>query len=127
MRYASQTPLRSVRAFALVGAIALAGLAVACSDDEEPDAPTSPTSTATASSDATQAPSGTASLVAYSALVEDVTAAFPDVTLIEDTGAFEVGGLVGDGRRVLVFGTAADLSSFVEVEQTLRGILEGDG
>ena len=126
MRSASVS-FRPLRPFMLAGAIALVGLAVACGDDEEPGATATPATTAAV--DATQASPGTdtACLEAYSALVEDVTGAFPDVTLIEDTGAFEVGGLVGDGRRVLVFGTAADLPSFVEIEQTLRGILEADG
>lgn len=123
----SSIPFRSIRSLMLVGAIALGGLAAACSDDAEPEATATPSSTVAA--DATQASVGTAdaSLAAYSALVEDVTGAFPDITLIEDTGAFEVGGLAGEGRRVLVFGTAAELPSFVEIEQTLRGILEADG
>lgn len=125
MRFASI----SLRSCMLAGAIALAGCAVACSNDEEIEATATPTTTATATTatDATQAPGGAANLEAYGALVEDVTGAFPDVTLIEDTGAYEVGGLVGDGRRVLIFGTAADLPSFIEIEQTLRGILEADG
>ncbi len=118
-----------MRALVSVAVIGLASLAVACSDDEKSEATLTPT--ATIAVDATQASPGSAdeSLAAYSALVEDVTAAFPDVTLIEDTGAFEVGGgaLVGDGRRVLVFGTAAELPTFVEIQQTLRGILEADG
>lgn len=137
--------LGSIRSLAVVGAIALAGLGVACSDDEGSEDATETTATATATqegaatetateaatetatADATQAPQGEDSLEAYSGLVEQVTAEFPDVTLIEDTGSFEVGGVAGDGRRVLVFGTAAELPSFVEIEQTLRGILEEDG
>jgi hypothetical protein len=137
----------SIRSFAVVGAIAFASLGVACSDDEGSEDATDTTATATATAtaaapregtgtetatgtqtgDATQAPQGEDSLEAYSRLVEQVTAEFPDVTLIEDTGSFEVGGVAGDGRRVLVFGTAAELPSFVEIEQTLRGILEEDG
>lgn len=129
----------SIRSLAVVGAITLASLGVACSDegdegasgDATPTATTSATESGTATGeatgDATQAPQGDASLEAYSALVEQVTAEFPDVTLIEDTGSFEVGGVAGDGRRVLVFGTAADLPSFVEIEETLRGILVEDG
>lgn len=147
MQFASLHSLRthrSVRVLLVAGVIALGGLAVACEGDEEPDgsdasptatatATTSPTGTATSEGtmvpDATQASVGEAdaSLEAYSGLVEQVTAAFPDVTLIEDTGAFEVGDLVGDGRRVLVFGTAAGLPTFIEIEQTLRGVLEDDG
>ena len=125
----------SIRSLAVVGAITLASLGVACSDegddgdsgDTTPAATASATESATPVGDATQAPQGDASLEAYSGLVEQVTAEFPDVTLIEDTGSFEVGGVAGDGRRVLVFGTAAELPSFVEIEQTLRGILEEDG
>jgi len=142
MAFASPRPFRSL---IVVGAIAIAALGVACSDDARPDAdPTEGTTTATATAsttaeatstattapgvDPTQAvPEDDASLEAYSALVEDVAAAFPDVTLIEDTGSYAVGDLVGDGRRVLVFGSAADLPTFVEVQQTLRGILEDDG
>ena len=133
--------LGSIRSLAVVGAIALAGLGVACSDDEASDDAADSTATATttatatqegtatgtATGDATQAPQGEDSLEAYSSLVEQVTAEFPDVTLIEDTGSFEVGGVAGDGRCVLVFGSAAELPSFVEIEQTLRGILEEDG
>ncbi len=139
------TPLRSLRTIAVIGAIVLAGSAVACSDDDDAgtDADTEVTTTSTATSaatdeatgagagtapaDATQAPADDATLEAYSALVQEVTAAFPDVTLLEDNGSFSVGDFAGDGRRVLVFGTAADLPSFVEIEQTLRGILEADG
>src|SRR5690606_21891976 len=127
---------RSFRSLIAVGAIAIASLGVACSDDGEGDdeSTTTPTATVTATTtaeatstaattpatttpatDATQAvPADDPSLEAYSALVEDVTAAFPDVTLIEDTGSYAVGDLVGDGRRVLVFGSAAELPSFVE-------------
>jgi len=126
---------RSMRALVAVAAMGLASLATACSDDAESEDAGMATRTASPTSsapvDATQASPGSSeeSLAAYSALVEDVTAAFPEVALIEDTGAFEVGGgaLVGDGRRVLVFGTAADLPTFVEIQQTLRGILEADG
>jgi len=120
---------RSMRVLVTVAAIGLASLVMACSDDAESDSVSDPTATAVV--DATQASPGSAdeSLAAYSALVEGVTAAFPEVTLIEDTGTFEVGGgaLVGDGRRVLVFGKAAELPTFVEIQQTLRGILEADG
>lgn len=126
--------LGSIRSLAIVSAMAFASIGVACSDEtdsEGGDAPATATvavtETRTAAGDATQAPQGDDSVAAYSDLVEQVTAEFPDVTLIEDTGSFEVGGVVGDGRRVLVFGTAADLPSFVEIEQALRGILEADG
>lgn len=125
---------RSFRAVAIAGAMLLAGFAVACSDEEAaaPSGAGMATATSTATTaggtvDATQAPADDATLAAYSALVEDVTAAFPDVTLIEDNGSFAVGDFVGDGRRVLVFGSAAELPAFIEIEQTLRGILEADG
>ncbi|MCB9484403.1 MAG: hypothetical protein H6675_10410 [Dehalococcoidia bacterium] len=127
---------RSLRTLFAIGALALAGSAVACSDDEGDtgaDATTTATATTTVdatgapSTDATQAPASDATLEAYSALVQDVTEAFPEVTLIEDNGSFSVSDFVGDGRRVLVFGTAAELPTFVEIQQTLRGILEADG
>lgn len=129
----------AVRSVVLAGVLALAALGMACNGDDDTDA--SPTVTATATSEATSTATGTApsdatpaspgeadaSLEAYSAIVEDVTAAFPGVTLIEDTGSFEVRSLVGEGRRVLLYGTAAELPTFGEIQQTLRGILEGDG
>ena len=129
----SSARFRSIRTFVAIGAIALAGFAIACSDDEAdagPDVTATATATAgtgTPATDATQTPADDATLEAYSTLVQDVAEAFPDVTLIEDNGSFSVGDFVGDGRRVLVFGSAAELPSFIEIQQTLRGILEADG
>lgn len=129
---------------ALTASVAL----IACgdSDDDGGDGSAStPTPTATQAVEPTQAPEPTQTTeatataeptsdapnevdtAACEGVSQLVAAAFPGATLIEDTTAFELAGDVSDGCRVMVRGTAAELPTFLEVQDTLREAMESDG
>lgn len=110
-----------IRSAVTAGAILALSLAAACADESTDDTtaePGSPTPTASAAVE-TGAVCGE--------VAEAMAGAFPEMTLIEDEGRYSVGGEEGSGCRTLVEGTAEELSSFVEVSQTLRALLEDAG
>lgn len=121
------------RAALALGVLAAAFALIACSDSEEDEGTPTTTATAGATTAATDVPTGDAPHNVDGAACDEIVAQVPPAVgggaLIVDSTGYSAGGgaLTGEGCRLMMRGTAAEMPSYTEVALALRGVLEANG